>query len=191
MSIYTLEVITTPASEPVTLQELKDFLRLNDSSEDTLLTGFIKAARELFENLTGRAIVSTAYRQHFPTLSGPLYLMRAQVTAVTAVKYYDANDVLQTAAGYYTDVVSTPSKVWFDTYPTTSSGKRGNVAYVDFTAGWSSCPELVKTGIKLMSAHYYEFRAEYQETDLSRLPMGFKAVCDQYKTGLLGPWGAE
>jgi len=186
--MYTLEVITPPATEPVSVADLKAHLRLNDDSEDALLSGFVTTARILFEEATGRAVVSTQFRQHVPTLAAPVYLMKYPVLTVDAVKYHDGDDNLQTASTHRTDTISVPAQVWFDDYPTTSATKKP-VAYVEFTAGWATVPEPVKIAIKLLAGHYYQNREAFIEASLDELPHGFRAVCNLYKTGLVGPWG--
>lgn len=189
--MYTLVVITPPATEPVTVAELNSHLRLNDTSEDALLAAFITTARTIFEEATGRAVVTTGFRQHVPTLNAPVHLMKYPLGTITAVKYYDTNGTLQTAnpSTYYTDTVSVPAQVWFDNYPSTSTTKKP-AAYVEFTAGWATAtvPETVKLAIKLLAGHFYHNREAYTELNLEELPHGFRAVCDLYKTGLIGNW---
>jgi len=188
--MYQLVEITPPATEPVTVDELKSHLRLNDDSEDDLLSAFITTARIMFEEATGRAVVSTEYRQHVPILAAPVYLMKYPVISVDSVKYYDQDGTLQTAnsSTYHADTISIPATIRFDSYPTTSS-TISPVAYVEFTAGWATVPEPVKLAIKLLAGHYYQNREAYTETDLDELPKGFRAVCDLYETGLIGNWG--
>lgn len=189
--MYTLTVTTPPASEPVTLQELKDHLRSNDSSEDAQLTAYITAARGMFEFKTGLSLMPTVFRQYVPTLTDTVYLMRGNVTAVGGVYYYNASDTLTTAAGYLTDLISTPAAVWFTTYPTTST-TRANVAYVDFTAGYANAgavPDDIKLAIKLLAAHWWENREAFTDRNLTSLPFGFNAIASKYKTGVTGPWG--
>jgi uncharacterized phiE125 gp8 family phage protein len=188
--MYTIEVVTPPESEPVTLNELKAHLRLNDDSEDALLTGFIKAAREVFESYTGRIVLPTTLRQHVPYFNSRVYLMRSQARSIVSVKYWDASNVLTTLEDFHSDVITCPGSVWLDSYPVTSSTKSPK-AYVEFEAGWEpeQVPEMVKVGIKLLAAHYYEQRNSHSPEDLKTVPMGFKAVCEQFKTGLMGPFG--
>ena len=61
-----VQLITPPASEPVTLAELKAQARVNTgTAEDAELTRYLSAARELFERRTGRAVLPTQFRQKF------------------------------------------------------------------------------------------------------------------------------
>jgi len=187
--MYTLVVTTPPATEPVSVEELKSHLRLNDGSEDALLSGFISTARIMFEEATGRAVVSTVYRQYLPSFNQCFYLMKYPVLGVTNVKYYDQDGTLQTAnsSTYHADTISIPATIRFNSIPATSS-TISPVAYVEFTAGWATVPEPVKLAIKLLAGHYYTNREAYTELQLDELPKGFRAVCDIYRTGLIGPW---
>lgn len=188
--MYTLEIATDNNSLPVPLDEVKTHLHLNHDDEDDALTRYIRTATQMFEAWTGRSVLERTYRQHVHYLNSTVYLMKAPVREVVAVKYWDTDNQLQTAEDYHEDIISTPGSVWFDSYPVTSSTKRPK-AFVEFVAGWDDdkVPEDVRTAIKLLAGHYYEHREAFSENDLNTLPMGFKAVCDQYKTGLMGPWG--
>lgn len=48
------KVTTAPASEPVSLAELKLSLRITDTAQDSLLTQYISDARDMAERYTGR-----------------------------------------------------------------------------------------------------------------------------------------
>lgn len=184
-----VEVLSPAASEPVTVDALMAHLRLNDASEDTLLTEFLASARELFEKYTGRAVLPTTFRQYLPCL-GRTELLRGKVLSLEQVQYYDADGVQQTAPpGWLLDAAGVPAVVYLPggSYPATDA-RRPRPATVDFTAGWpdaASVPRAVLVAIKLLAAHWYTFREEYQPgAALQQLPMGFRTVCDLYDTGL-------
>lgn len=189
----TYTVITPPTIEPVTLQELKDHLRLNDNSEDAALNGYIKTAREFFEAYTRRFLMAQTIRQYIHELGYSTYLYGGKVNAINSVKYWDTANVLQTLStnAYSTDIESIPASIWVMSVPVVSVTKRPP-AYVEYTAGYATAnevPAMIKTAIKLLAAHYYEQRNSHIENTLDELPMGFKAVCDQFKTGVMGDWG--
>jgi uncharacterized phiE125 gp8 family phage protein len=187
--MYTLEIITDNNNLVVPLDDVKTHLRLNHDDEDDALTRYLRTATQMFEAWTGRSVLARTYRQHVHYFNSTVYLMKAPVREVVAVKYWDADNQLQTAADFHEDTISIPGSVWFDTYPVTSSTKRPK-AFVEFEAGWDAdkVPEDVKTAIMLLAGHYYEHREAFTDENLTALPMGFRAVCDQYKTGLMGPW---
>jgi len=51
------KVTEQPAVEPVTLDELKAWLRITDTSQDSLLSSLITSARIIAENYTGRKFI--------------------------------------------------------------------------------------------------------------------------------------
>ena len=90
----TLTVITAATIEPVTLDEVKNHLRLSSSSseEDALLTALIGAARGHVEARTGRVLMETTLERvmdGFP--SAPYEIHPAPLLSVTSVTYLDAD----------------------------------------------------------------------------------------------------
>jgi hypothetical protein len=72
-------VLTPPTVEPITLTNVKDWLNIDFSSKDTLITKLITRARRRCETITGRAWASQQVRCTFPItrpaggeLSGPV-----------------------------------------------------------------------------------------------------------------------
>src|SRR5690349_6738803 len=57
-NILNLKVLSQPAVEPVTVQEVKRLARVNWSSEDTDIQGYISEAREWLEGKLGRALIT-------------------------------------------------------------------------------------------------------------------------------------
>ena len=51
-----------PALEPVTLAEAKAHMRLGHDSEDALIAGLIRAARDEVERTTGTALIDQDWR---------------------------------------------------------------------------------------------------------------------------------
>lgn len=58
-----LQIVTPPSAEPVTLAAMKLYLRVETPNEDDLISGLIAAAREKVEGFTGRSLINKAYRQ--------------------------------------------------------------------------------------------------------------------------------
>lgn len=213
--MFYISVTTPPAVEPVSTATLKTYLHLNTTDEDTLLPGFISTAREQFEHLTQRPVISTGFRQYVdrfafgrphlpwggssrywsapwcvPFFHPSIYLMVGGVTAVSAVQYRQANETYTASSTHTVDLVSFPARVWWTGLPPVSVDQTP-VAYVDFTAGWAdagSTPADVQTAIMLLAAHYFGQRSAYITDNLRELPQGFVAVCNKYSTGLEGDW---
>jgi uncharacterized phiE125 gp8 family phage protein len=91
---YTIETVTEPAEEPLSLAEVKTAIRVDGSDEDAFLSRLISTSRRLVEQWTGRALVSTEYRatyQAFPSGTSYYELPRTPVTEVGSIVY--ANSV--------------------------------------------------------------------------------------------------
>jgi uncharacterized phiE125 gp8 family phage protein len=58
-----LRVLDQPLSEPVSVDDAKNFLRVTTDQDDTLIGVLISAAREAVETFTGRSIATKTYRQ--------------------------------------------------------------------------------------------------------------------------------
>lgn len=107
--MITPKVITAPTIEPVVLSEVKEHLRIDHSEEDTKLDIFITAARQHFEQRTGRTLHQTTLEiamNRFPGSSDAIRLPRAApLQSVTSVKYVDSGGTENTwaSSGYIVD----------------------------------------------------------------------------------------
>lgn len=83
-----LEILIPPEGEPVTLSDVRAYLRIGTQGDDSLLNLFISAAREAFEARTGHALLSRRVRQNFLGSLAPGFLIPATypVTALHNVK---------------------------------------------------------------------------------------------------------
>jgi uncharacterized phiE125 gp8 family phage protein len=83
-----LEILIPPVGEPVSLSDVRTYLRIGTQGDDALLTLFVAAAREAFEARTGLALLTRRVRQNFLGTLSPGLLIPATgpVTAIHAVK---------------------------------------------------------------------------------------------------------
>src|SRR5579859_7873752 len=58
-----LIIVAPPKVEPVLLDDMKNFLRVDISDDDAMIEGMITAAREMCESFTRRSFVQKGYRQ--------------------------------------------------------------------------------------------------------------------------------
>lgn len=194
--MYGLELVTPPASEPVNLTTLKDHLRINLNDEDTILSLYLTAARQLFENLSGRQLMEATWKLYLDSWPKVIYLPKPPLKTLVSVKYYDANDQLQTLdpSAYTLDAKREPARIHVnDTWPTLTDTVRPKVV-VEFQAGKTNAadvPEIVRQGIMLLAGTYYANRESLTEAKLEELPMGFRAIVDQYRVGFVSTMGME
>ena len=113
-----IKIHTEPAQEPVTLQEVKDYLRVEDNTDERTLRPLIETARRFAEQHLGRTLVSTTYQQYWDSLDemedplwegvrqGPylnyykdhLVLAQGPIISVTHIKTYNDSDEATTLA---------------------------------------------------------------------------------------------
>ena len=88
-----IDIVTPAASEPISLTDAKNFLRVDHSNDDTLISALITSARQLCEEYTRRILVTTTideYYDKFPmnryeNLSNLIYLSRGPVASITSL----------------------------------------------------------------------------------------------------------
>ena len=184
----TIQIVTPPASEPLSLSEVKEFLRVDHSDDDTTLAIFITAARQLCESYTRLALMPTTFEEYFDdfpqytgTYKDEIRLSRSPVSAVTYVKYIDGNETTITAnaADYKTDLISQPARIspdngWFGTYETI------NAVFIRYVAGYAnaaSVPAPLKHGMLLVIGDMYENRTD----SVKRLPTAAEYLWNPYR----------
>lgn len=84
----TMQILQAPAAEPVSVAELRAWLRLVQATEDAQLLSCIRAARQLVEDETGRALVTRRVRETRDgwVRDGRIRLGLAPVTAIVTVR---------------------------------------------------------------------------------------------------------
>lgn len=197
----TVRVITAPSVEPLSLTEAKLHLREDLSTQDTLITALIVAAREYAELYTGRVFVQRTLEWTQDCFPYCIELPFPPLVSVSSVKYIDTDGVLQTvsAADYQVDTYSEPGKVkpayGVAGWPSVRSSDF-NAVQVRYVAGYpegspadyaSGVPEPVKQWMRIRIAQLYEHReAVIAGTIAAPLPRDFvDGLLDPYRVGLL------
>lgn len=104
-----LSLVTAPASEPITATEAKLHARIDHTTEDALVAEFIAGARELFEEETGRQLVTATWRltlDRFPSGYNAIKIPRPPLASITSIQYVDTDGTLQTWASSEYDVMT-------------------------------------------------------------------------------------
>jgi uncharacterized phiE125 gp8 family phage protein len=151
---------------PITLEEVKTHLKVEDDSEDGLVYSYMLAAVKWAEERTRRAISLSDYlivRDHFPI--GAWQLPLGKIQAITKVEYIDVDGVTQTwpSTEYETDLASDfQSRLQpKSTYSWPSTGTYLSAARVTVSAGWQpeNVPYTLKQALLMKVADFYEVRA--------------------------------
>ena len=192
-----LTVITAPTQEPVTLQEVKEYLRVDDATDERVVRPFIESARRFCEEHTGRALMTQtlklsldAFEDSYDPLweglrTGPylnsyknyVVLPRSPVVSVTHMKTIDDANTATTfpSANYYVDLAREPSRLVLRkgyTFPTDL--RVANAIEITYVAGYTSqylVPEPIKLGIMQHIAFLYEHRGDMYNASQPYPPM--------------------
>ncbi len=177
-----------PTAEPLTLAEAKAHLRLSHGSEDELLNGLIRAARDDVERATGLALMDQSWRlvlDRWPR-GGCVMLMRYPVREILSVTAFgtEGEASLIDPADYEFDPVSRPARLHFENQPAALRAMNG--IEIDFSAGFGEAgtdvPDLLKRAMLVLVAHWYEFRATYGAADQPvSWPPGYDRLISGYR----------
>lgn len=135
-------------TEPVTLNELKDYAKVSGSAEDAILTALITAAREICEKYTCVSMVQRTVTAWFNNYNGGTYLPYGPVGTITGVYNVDGDVVDYEVQGSEFKQILSPKIALKATY----------------TGGAATCPEIFKTAIKAQALFMFENRGDSPET---------------------------
>lgn len=154
-----------PDGEPVTRDEAKDYARITETHDDSVVDGLITAARRYVERVYRIQLVTATWKFYldgFPSRRS-IIVPRPPLISVTSVTYTDETGTGQTwsSSDYQTDLNSKPGRIrpiGGGTYPGTQADTYGTVV-VTYTAGFGAAadvPEEIKTAIKLRVEYFYD-----------------------------------
>jgi len=185
------KLITDVAVEPVTLNQMKDWLSIDSTCTefDAMLTAQLPVARRMVEDLSGYKLGLSTVDFLFPSFSGELWLEQGGVDAVTYVKYYDGKNELQTleTEAYVTQLVEQPAMVFPEynyTYPVTYT--RWDAVQVRVTTGATGYPQPLLTALRMIVAHWFENRQSVViGHGANEIPLTSRHIIEIYKLHVL------
>jgi uncharacterized phiE125 gp8 family phage protein len=170
-----LKLITAPAVEILTPDELKLYSHISHDVEDTIIAGWITYARTEAENFLRQSLISQTWEiifDNFPCL--PLEMPRSPLQSVTSIKYYDTANTEATisATEYFVDSDTKPGRICHTygyTWPSLTL-REINAVKIRYITGYgaapASIPQFVKEAIMVYCAFRHENRAA--ETEVPR-----------------------
>lgn len=202
-----LRLITEPTVEPLSLAEVKEYLRITDTDEDASIRILIKAARKHIEGpygFLGRALVTQTWElvlDEFP--ANEIKIPLPPLQSITSIKYDDGdgNETTLADTEYTVDNVSEPGwvvPVSSGSWPTTFEGI--NAVRIRFVAGYESAanspvdspaeysanvPDDIRSAMLLLIGSMYEHREEIQVGSAAvALPWGAIALLRPHRIHL-------
>jgi len=159
-------VSETPAL-PVALAELKAFLRISVSDEDALLAGLVRAAAELCEAFTGRALIERTVAEVAAAATVRIRLGAGPVRAIDGVASLDEDGTaVPLEAAAFTAEVDAGGEGWVTLHGSIET-RRLRIAYrAGMAADWNGVPEMLRHGIVRLAAQYYLRRGETKDVEV-------------------------
>lgn len=179
-------LVTAPATEPISLEEAKLFLRVDNSIEDNLITSLIKAARSKVESDTWRALITQTWKLSMNKDEVKIFtgLTKSPLQSVTHIKYFDINAVQQTIStgDYQVNLLNEPAIIKLNAIPNMKDMM--NALEVQFVCGYgvaSSVPDDLKTAMLQLIGHWYVHREAVTPGNFAPVPMAYDALITPYK----------
>jgi len=206
-----LSLISAPAIEPVSEAEVMAHLRTGSEDELALMLGHIRAARQMVESWTGRALISQSWRWMLDGWPGHtmqdwwdgvragaigagaarfIELPKAPLLSVSAVTLFNDADqpTLWAAANYFADTASTPGRLVLRNAASVPLPQRSaNGLQIDFTCGYGvgpgDVPAPLRQAVLMLTAHYFENREVMTGAGSENqiLPLGLHALLAPYR----------
>lgn len=189
-----IKVISAPATEPVTLAEVKAQLGIetSDTVSDTVITRRITEAREWVENFTQRALITQTLEfvlDAFP--DAEIEIPRPAIQSVVSVKYLDGSNVLQTvnSSSYEVDNYSSVRNFIRPSYGNewpTNVLDAWNAVRVQYVAGYGAAaavPGPIRESIMLIVGHWMNFQPGVESgVTITRIPYAVEHLLAGYRT---------
>lgn len=181
-----MKIVIPPEEEPVTVEELKEQLRIDHDAEDALLAAKITSARRHMENLTGTAIAVATYEfrlDRFPSVE--IKVPRGPLVSVASVNFVglDGNETQVDPSNFEVDTASPEGWIvpvtgfsWPDTMATIGAVR------IRIVAGYDDVPETIREAILQLAAWWYEQReAATMEGDPRAVPFSVQELTDGHR----------
>jgi len=176
-----LTLFTAPTAEPLTLDEVKSFLRIDSSLDDIYIYSLIVAARKYCENFQNRAYITQAWElslEDWP--SEVIELPKGNLQSITSVIYKDSagvsttistSDYVVSTRGIVGRVTPAYGKPWptFTPYPL-------DPIVIKFVCGYGTAedvPDTIKQAMYLLISHWWENRIPVSQTNQTSSEIAF------------------
>ena len=150
-----------PTQEPLTLSEVKEFVRVLDDDSDTILTSLIVSVREHVENVTNRQLCVATYE-----LFSNRFISRLQknpIKSIDKIEYMDESGDYQTlsASSYYLYEENGVGYIEYDSDFIPFLVEHKKAVKITFTSGYDTIPESIKQYMKVKISTLFENREQY------------------------------
>jgi uncharacterized phiE125 gp8 family phage protein len=174
-----LTLLFPPAAEPVTLQDLKDHLRVDGDAEGGFIAAALASAVRAIEARSGLALMTQGWRLALDAPpEAPLIFPIAPVQSVDTLTVSGA----AVSPSAYEFAPGSPGRLRVAAPWPAPANRIGDVV-IDFTAGFGvagDVPSPLIQAVKMLAAHFYENREAAGEARVYAVPRAVDA--------LIAPW---
>lgn len=177
-----------PVSEPVSLSEVKDYVRATNDLDDEFLSDLITAGRQAVENNINRRLLTQTVKytlDFFPPHG--VSLPGGDVQSISSFTYQDANNSTQTVSSALYDeqlnkvpavLLLKPTQSWPDTYD------GGNGVSITYVVGWTdtaSIPASILIALKAWILNQYDNREAYAPSNAAAALNAYERLLFPYR----------
>lgn len=150
-----------PTSEPLSLTDAKDFMRIIETDDDAMITSMIVGAREFAENYTNRQFVAATYELITDRFVQDMKLRHNPIKTISKIECMDETGVYQTLSTdeYYLYYDNSIGRIHFNSFPSIKDDKRA--VKITFTSGYDTIPTSIVSFLKVFVSTIYENREFY------------------------------
>lgn len=190
--LYDIKISSAPASEPVSVSDVKTFLNISYATDDTIIGTMITSARYAIEQYTKRAFITQTVIAYYKRYDKQMNLPIQPVQSVTTVETVadDSTTTLTANSDYYVKGVQDKyiDFTGVNSIPAGHSPYENLAEYglkVTYVAGYGSSsdvPQSIKDAIVRLAAYYYDNRADFVTgTIVQKLPLTVTSLLNGYK----------
>lgn len=186
-------IVTESNTEPITLDQATDHLRIDSNDDLEYVAALIPVAREYIEGVTGQVFGQSTWLMSFeswgcasPEIYGRIPIYRSPLVSVESIKYYAPDAAtLSTLATTEYRVITTgkPGSVQvYGSFP--SVDDRPDAIQISFTAG-TGCPAspTLTHAVKMLVTHLYENRMPVAFASCQEIPYTLRTLIENNKIG--------
>lgn len=180
-----IELITAPTDVPVSVADLREWLRIIGDDNDSALQSRILEAVDFFERTTRTRIMRAGLRLLLPGFPcGSIRLPAPPLGAVTQIAYLDSDSAAQVIdTDDYVVTGTWPAEITcLETWPDTAV--RPDAVRISFTSGYATAaavPRTVKSAVLSCAGHFHEQPSPVAiGTIVNAIPMTLESLLAQH-----------
>ncbi len=150
--ITTYNQLTFPTELPVSLDLVKQQLRIQNTADDELLTVYINSASEFFEAYTGRILITKEFETFRSFFETSIELRRSRLQELIEFQYFNTENILVDVPDiFYLNVEKTYSRIIIDNFLAVPNDARDNIQTIRavFSAGYGDTSDDVPQDIQM------------------------------------------